>query len=154
MQSFYAYSAQENKRIVTQRTKQDERKKTELIDDIWYRFNMYCMSLLVNVQTLHELDTILDDVVVCLSSKKQTKNLTTAYCRLTGRIHNMENDCNINLADFQKEMKDVKIESDECIADHWGKSCNPFVEYFEKKSSSCGNKCLERYGAIFHCTKR
>ena len=113
--------------------RKDESKKTELIDDIWYRFNMYCMSLLVNAQTLHELDTILEDVVVCLSSKKQTKNLTTAYCRLTGRIHNMENDCNINLADFQKEMKDVKIESDECIADHWGKSCNPFVEYFEKK---------------------
>ena len=45
----------------------------------------------------------------------------------------MENDCNINLADFQKEIKDAKIESDECNADHWGKSCNPFVEYFEKK---------------------
>ena len=113
--------------------RKDESKKTELIDDVWYCFNMYCMSLLVNVRTLHELDTILEDVAVCLFSKKQTKNLTTAYRRLTGRIHNMENDCNINLADFQKEMKDVKIESDECNADHWGKSCNPFVEYFEKK---------------------
>ena len=112
--------------------RKDESKKTELIDDVWYRFNMYCVSLLVNARTLHELDTILEDVVVCLS-KKQTKNLTTAYRRLTGRIHNMENDCNINLADFQKEMKNVKIESDECNADHWGKSCNPFIEYFEKK---------------------
>ena len=113
--------------------RKDESKKTELIDDIWYHFNMYCMSLLVNVQTLHKLDTILEDVVVCLSSKKQTKNLTTAYCRLTGRIHNMENDCNINLADFQKEMKDVKIESHKCIADHWGKSCNHSLNILRKK---------------------
>lgn len=114
-------------------TRTDERKQTEVIDDVWYRFNMYCMSLLVNARTLHELDTIFEDVVVCLSSKKQTKNLTTAYRRLTGRIHNMENDCNINLADFQKEMEDVEIDADECNAENWAKSCNPFVEYFEKK---------------------
>ena len=48
-------------------SRKDESKKTELIDDVWYHFNMYCMSLLVNAQMLHKLDTFLEDIVVCLS---------------------------------------------------------------------------------------
>ncbi len=58
----------------------------------WYRFNMYCMSLLVNVRTLHEFDTILEDIVVCLSGQKQTKMLLVAYHELSVQVKNMNKD--------------------------------------------------------------
>ena len=55
-----------------ERTIREEKKDDykDLVKDIWYRFNMYSMSLLVNARTLHEFDTILEDVVICLTSKK------------------------------------------------------------------------------------
>ncbi len=48
------------------------------------------------------------NVVVCLSSKKQTKMLSVVYQRLSGQIHNMNKDCEINLTDFETELEDVK----------------------------------------------
>ena len=39
-------------------------------DDVWYRFNMYCVSLLVNARTLDEFDSILEDVATCLLNER------------------------------------------------------------------------------------
>ena len=52
--------------------------------DVWYRFNMYCMSLLVNTRMLFEFDNILEDIVICLLSKKQTKMCLVTYNKLSG----------------------------------------------------------------------
>ena len=118
--------------IVHRKIKELSRSKEE----VWYRFNMYCMSLLVNAQTLHEFDTILEDVVVCLSSKKQTKMLSVAYQRLSGRIRNMNKDCKINLTDFETELEDVRIAIHDEDIENDTKQGNPFINYFEKKLSS------------------
>ena len=102
----------------------------------WYRFNMYCMSLLVNARTLHEFDTILEDIVVCLSGQKQTKMLLVAYHKLSGRVKNMNKDCEINLTDFKSQKEDVTFQGNEESIDEETKYGNPFIDYFEKKISS------------------
>ena len=70
------------------RFKNDEKAASGLINDIWYRFNMYSMSLLVNARTLYEFLQILEDVTICLLSKKQTKLLLFSYNRVNGRVRN------------------------------------------------------------------
>ena len=115
--------------IVHKKIKELSRSKEE----VWYRFNMYCVSLLVNARTLYEFDTIFEDVVICLSSKKQTKILSTAYQRLSGRINNMKKDCEIDLANFEKEIEDVTLQSHEEDIACKAKRGNPFNNYFDKK---------------------
>mgnify|MGYP002803810279 CR=1 FL=1 len=53
---------------------------------VWYRFNMYCMSLLVNASTLEEFDTILKDATVCLMSKFLVARVHESYNKITGRV--------------------------------------------------------------------
>lgn len=43
--------------------------------DTWYRFNMYCVSLLVNARTLEEFDSILKHVATCLLNDHQTDSV-------------------------------------------------------------------------------
>ena len=81
----------------------------------------------------YEFDTIFEDVVICLSSKKQTKILSTAYQRLSGRINNMKKDCEIDLANFEKEIEDVTLQSHEEGIACKAKRGNPFNNYFDKK---------------------
>jgi hypothetical protein len=107
----------------------------DLVKDVWYRSNMYSMSLLVNARTLYEFDTVLEDVAICLSSETQTDMLQAAYRRVDGRIKNMDKvGVNKLITDFPKEKVDAN--SLEELEDSFaGKSsfCNPFVKYFEKK---------------------
>ena len=81
----------------------------------------------------YEIDTIFEDVVICLSSKKQTKILSTAYQRLSGRINNMKKDCEIDLANFEEEIDDVTLQSHEEDIACEAKRGNPFNNYFDKK---------------------
>ena len=81
--------------------KNDEKPPSGLINDIWYRFNMYSMSLLVNTRTLYEFLQILEDVTICLSSKKQTKLLLFSYNQLNGRVRNVNKDRHVDLSNFQ-----------------------------------------------------
>ena len=53
--------------------KNDKEQPVDEIHDVWYRFNMYCMSLLVNARTLHEFLQIFEDIAICLMSKRQRK---------------------------------------------------------------------------------
>ena len=81
--------------------KNDEKALSGLINDIWYRFNMYSMSLPVNARTLYEFLQILEDVTICLSSKKQTKLLLFSYNQVNGRVRNMNKDRHVDLSNFQ-----------------------------------------------------
>lgn len=119
-----------------ERTMREEKKDDyeELVKDIWYRFNMYSMSLLVNARTLYEFDSILEDVAICLTSQKQTEMLQAAYRRVSGRINNMDKvSVKQVITEFPKG--DADPESLNKLEDSLNESLfrNPFIEYFEKK---------------------
>jgi ubiquitin C-terminal hydrolase len=115
--------------IVHKKVKQLLRGKEE----VWYRFNMYCMSLLVNARNLQEFDAVLEDFAVCLSSKKQNGTSLVAYTKLNERIQNMNKNGEINLKDFETEVEDVTVQRQEDdIVDRTERG-NPFSDYFNKK---------------------
>ena len=79
---------------------------------------------------LHEFDTILEDVVICLTSQKQTEMLQAAY----RRINNMDKVCVKQVTtEFPKE--DADAESPNKLEDSLSESLfsNSFTKYFEKK---------------------
>ena len=58
---------------------------------------------------LHEFDTILEDVVICLTSQKQTEMLQAAYRRVSGQINNMDKVCVKQVTtEFPKEDADAE----------------------------------------------
>ena len=57
-------------------------------------------------------------------SKRQTKMLLVAYCRLKGRIHNMNVDGEINLSNFETKPDDMEQEKDELLRPK--ENTNPF----------------------------
>ncbi len=62
--------------------------------------------------------------------------LLVAYHKLSGRVKNMNKDCEINLTDFKSQKEDVTIQGNEESIDDETKYGNPFIDYFEKKVSS------------------
>ena len=58
-------------------------------DDVWYRFNMHCASLLVNSRALNEFYLILKDVVVDLLNELQNSDVLKSFARLWKIIHHM-----------------------------------------------------------------
>ena len=119
-----------------ERTIREEKKDDyeDLVKDIWYRFNMYSMSLLVNARTLYEFDTILEDVVIFLTSQKQTEMLQAAYRRVSGRINNMDK-VRVKQVTTEFPKEDADAESPNKLEDSLSESLfsNPFTKYFEKK---------------------
>ena len=120
-----------------ERTIREEKKDDyeDLVKDIWYRFNMYSMSLLVNLRTLYEFDTILKDVVICLTSQKQTEMLQVAYRRVSGRINNMDK-VRVKQVTTEFPKEDADAESPNKLEDSLSETLfsNPFTKYFEKKN--------------------
>ena len=74
-----------------QRNAINKENSKDATGNVWYRFNMYCMSLLVNARTLDEIDSILEDVTICLLSENQNEMLRLSYERVWTKIHSMEN---------------------------------------------------------------
>ena len=98
--------------------------------DVWYRFNMYCMSLLVNASTLEEFNVILKDVTVCLMSKYLVDKVQDSYKNITGRVEKMGKYKIDNVVDHAGECdgtisKDTTKES--CVPS----LKNPFENHFE-----------------------
>ena len=114
-----------------ERTIQEEKKDDyeDLVKDIWYRFNMYSMSLFVNARTLYEFDTILEDVLICLTSQKQTEMLQAAYRRLSGRINNMDK-VRVKQVTTEFPKEDADAESPNKLEDSLSESLfsNPFTK--------------------------
>ena len=98
--------------------------------DTWYRFNMYCVSLLVNARTLEEFDSILKHVATCLLNDHQTDSVHISFTWLWDMIHNMEK----NVPEFESNQQDVTTgdhsESDEGIS-NGNANGNPFIAHFE-----------------------
>ena len=78
-------------------------------DDIWYRFNMYCVSLLVNARTLDEFDSILKDVATCLLNEQQNNDMLKSFDILWQMIHRTEQ----RGETFKTEEVSIKCECDE-----------------------------------------
>ena len=78
-------------------------------DDVWYRFNMYCVSLLVNARTLDKFDSILKDVATCLLSERQNNDVLKSFNRLWQMIHRMEQRTTV----FKIEEASINYESGE-----------------------------------------
>ena len=78
----------------------------------WYRFNMYCASLLVNSKTLEEFDAILQDVVICLLSKNQNELVKRAFDRLWKKIHEVKD--TFDLSSFVDEFEIDDEDMSEC----------------------------------------
>ena len=108
--------------------KNDEKAPSGLINDIWYHFNMYSMSLLVNARTLYEFLQIHKDVTICLLSKKQTKLLLFSYNRVNGRVRNMNKDRRVDLSNFQTDSNNMEQEKDEIAILRL--NVNPFDTFF------------------------
>ena len=108
--------------------KNDEKAPSGLINDIWYHFNMYSMSLLVNARTLYEFLQIHKDVTICLLSKKQTKLLLFSYNRVNGRVRNMNKDRRVDLSNFQTDSNNIEQEKDEIAILRL--NVNPFDTFF------------------------
>ena len=53
---------------------------------IWYHFQMYCLSLLVNAKTMEEFDTILTDIAMCLNCKYQNPEMMKCFDKIWQRI--------------------------------------------------------------------
>ena len=71
----------------------------------WYRFNMYCMSPLLNASTLEEFDMTLKDATVCLMSTFLEARVHDSYNKISGRVEKIglenidnvvENACEFN----------------------------------------------------------
>lgn len=107
----------------------------DLVKDVWYRFNMYSMSLLANARTLYDFDTILKDVAICLSSQKKTDMLQAAYRRVSGQKNNVGKAVvNKLVTDFpDRKVAADPLEKFEDSFPHKYSFCNPFIKYFEKK---------------------
>ena len=88
-------------------TKKDEKHSDEERHDVWFHFSMYSVSLLVNARTWHEFHTILQDIAICLLSKRQTKMLLVSYRRVKGRIKNMNAEREIKLSNFETKPNEL-----------------------------------------------
>ena len=113
--------------------KNDENPPNELTRDVWYRFNMYCMSLLVNARTLQEFLEILEDITICLLSKKQTKMLLLAYNRVNNRVNNMNNVQRVDLCDFETDSNNIEQEKNETAK--LKLNVHPFNAFFKTQLS-------------------
>ena len=103
------------------RVNNDEDTK-DIKSEVWYRFNMYSVSLLVNSRTLNEFDSILKDVIVCLLSNHQNNMVRNAFHRIWERIHMEKNDMDINVSHIAVKIEpDLTNESDTPMAKN-----NPF----------------------------
>jgi hypothetical protein len=109
----------------------------------WYCNSMYSVSLLVNARPLHEFVTILEDIVVCLSCKKQTRMCLVSFRKHSGRVNHMEKESNIDLKDFETEKESVTMQSQEDDIENETKPGNPLVDYFKTKLSNI-EKCVEK----------
>jgi hypothetical protein len=120
-------------KAISREQRNDENSKilANVKTDVWYRFNMYSMSLLVNARTLHEFLQLLEDISICLLSKIKTNMLLDAYRRTQTRIQNMDEDKDIDLSKFETKPNDVEQENDElpCSKMH----SNPFTALFKNK---------------------
>ena len=106
-------------------------------DDVWYRFNMYCVSLLVNARTLDEFDSILKDVATCLLNERQNNDVLNSFGILWQMIHHMEQ----RGETFKTEEVSIKCERDE--EDEDGENPNgevhnnPFNNCYIKLTATC-----------------
>ena len=121
------------KAIVRSRKKGNSNRSTNTKcqeDDVWYRFNMYCVSLLVNARTLDEFDLILEDVATCLLNERQNNDVLKAFTRLWEMIHNMKDKDKAFNAEDESNIDEINIDvkgtnlEDEVY-------CNPFHRYFK-----------------------
>ena len=111
----------------------DKNNPDAKIHNVWYRFNMYSMSLLVNTRTLPEFIPNLEDISTCLLSEMQTDLLLIAYHKVNGRIHSMSENKEIDLSNFKTKPNDIEQENDE--SPRTSMQRNPFSALFSKKLS-------------------
>ncbi|CAB4035484.1 kDa in NOF-FB transposable element, partial [Paramuricea clavata] len=115
-------------------TKKDEEHSDEEEEhDVWYRFSMYSVSLLVNARTLHKFRTILEDIAICLLSKRQTKMLLVSYRRVKGRIKNMNVEREIKLSNFETKPNELDEGKEDLL--QVKSNANPFNTFFKNKLS-------------------
>ena len=98
--------------------------------DVWYRFNMYCMSLLVNASTLEEFNIILKDITVCLMSKYLVDKVQDSYKNITGRVEKMGK-CKIDDVINHAGEFDGTIAKDTTRDNCVSPLKNPFENHFE-----------------------
>ena len=84
----------------------------------------------MNARTLHEFQTTLEDIIICLCSKKQTKVLRNAYARVNARIQNMDKLCSVTISEFQKESIHTSLDYSYCDDGVVIPSSNRFVDLF------------------------
>jgi hypothetical protein len=134
------------KAIVRSRKKGNSNRSTNTKcqeDDVWYRFNMYCVSLLVNARTLDEFDSILEDVATCLLNERQNNDVLKAFTRLCEMIHNMEDKdkaFNAEEACMQDE-SNIDVEGTN-LEDEV--HCNPFHIYYGKLIATYNKRVIKR----------
>lgn len=112
-------------------------------NDIWYRFNMYCVSLLVNARTLDEFDSILEDVATCLLNERQNNDVLKSFDILWQMIHRMEQ----RGETFKTEEVIVKYERDEEDDDGNQRGevhCNPLNNHYNKLTAAFKKRASDK----------
>ncbi len=112
------------------RLKQNTKNSTTSHANIWYRFNMYCMSLLVNAATLDEFNTILKDAAVCLMSRFLLDKVQDSYKNITGRVEKIGKTKIDDVVDDACKFDDT-IPTDGTGESFVPASTNPFNVHFE-----------------------
>ena len=98
--------------------------------DVWYLFNMYCMSLLVNASTLEEFNIILKDITVCLMSEYLVDKVQDSYKNITVRVEKMGK-CKIDDVINHAGEFDGTIATDTTRDNCVSLLKNPFENHFE-----------------------
>lgn len=112
-----------------QRLNRDVMNSKEGSKNVWYRFNMYCMSLLVNAETLDEFEMILKDITVCLMSKFLSDKVQEAYDRIVRRVARLGNETIDDIVDNAKQFENAVV-SESTEETSVSTSANPLNSHF------------------------
>ena len=97
--------------------------------NLWYHFNMYCMSLLVNASTLGEFDVVLKDATVCLKSKFLLDKVQASYDNIVKRVKTIGTNTVDDIVNNAGEFDDT-IPTDASGESSVPVSTNPFSLHF------------------------
>ena len=107
---------------------------------VWYRFNMYYVSLLINSRTQEKFDYILLHVAICLLHKTQVKTRSTPYGNWSMQWKNENKSLNM-----LKWMESSNVDDDNVDLTETDRNTtqNPFKNHYENLIRNVKKRAME-----------